>query len=139
MKLIKSTIFFVFATMVLSCSKEDTTTNSTSTSSTTTTVTWAKITAITSSGTIKPNYIVMMFDQPVTNTNALPPIIKQVTTDVNGLANFDLSTIVTSTTPKTYYFEAFVQSGSNYTMKSVSHPSSQFSKGSMYATSIIVN
>ena len=62
-----------------------------------------------------------------------------VTTDANGLAYFDLNTMVTSTTPTTYYFEAFVQNGTGYTLKSVSHPTYNIAKGQMITSSIIVN
>lgn len=118
-----------------SSSSEETTTGGTNT----TTNTWVKLTARTSSDQVKPNYIIMMFDQPVTTTAALPPIKKQITTDTNGLAYFDLNTIVTTSTPTTYYFEAFVKNVDNYIMKSVSNPSYTLVKGQMITSSIIVN
>lgn len=62
-------------------------------------------------GSITQNYIIMMFDQPYTAGNALPPIKKQVTTDNNGLAYFDLKTMITCTTSTTYYFKAFLSNG----------------------------
>jgi hypothetical protein len=82
----------------------------------------------------------MMFDQPVTSSSALPTIKKQVTTDANGLAYFDLNSMITSTTPTTYYFEAFVSNGSGgYTWKSVTHYQANLAKGTMATSSIIVN
>lgn len=130
----------VVAMVTISCSKdEESSSTDTGGSSTTTTATWVKLTATTSTGVTKPNYIVMMFDQPVTSASALPPIKKQVTTDANGLAYFDLNTLVTSTTPTTYYFEAFVLSGDNYVMKSISHPTYNIAKGQKITSSILVN
>lgn len=136
----KATILVLFTFISFSCSKDDSSSSTeTGGGSTATTNTWVKLTAITSAGVVKPNYIIMMFDQPVTTTSALPPIKKQVTTDANGLAFFDLNTMVTSTTPTTYYFEAFVQNGTGYTLKSVSHPTYNIAKGQMITSSIIVN
>jgi hypothetical protein len=81
----------------------------------------------------------MMFDQPYTSGTALPPIKKQVTTDANGLAYFDLNTMITNSTPTTYYFEAFLSNGTGvYTSKGISHYYVSISKGTMSTTSIIV-
>ncbi|MFC6268816.1 hypothetical protein [Frigoriflavimonas asaccharolytica] len=141
MKKILSTLTILALIFSVSCSSRDDS-SSTEMSNTTTTVetnTWVKLTATTSANVNKSNYIIMMFDQPVTNTAALPPILKQVTTDANGLGYLDLNSIITSTTLKTYYFEAFVQNGSNYTLKSITHPTFNISKGKMITSSIIVN
>ena len=73
-----------------------------------------------------------MFDQPVTSASALPPIKKQVLTDANGMAYFDLNSIITSSSPTTYYFEAFTQTGANYEWKSVTHFNANLSKGNGY-------
>lgn len=137
----KATILALVTIFTISCSKdEDSSTTETGGGSTTTTNTWVKLTASTSAGVNKPNYIIMMFDQPVTSASALPPIKKQITTDANGLAYFDLNSMVTSTTPTTYYFEAFISNGSGgYTWKSVSHPTYNIAKGQMITSSIIVN
>lgn len=136
----KATILALVTIFTISCSKDDDSSSTeTGGGSTTTTNTWVKLTASTSAGVNKPNYIIMMFDQPVTSSSALPPIKKQITTDANGLAYFDLNTMVTSTTPTTYYFEAFVQNGTGYTWKSVSHPTYNIAKGQMITSSIIVN
>lgn len=137
----KASILVLFTIISVSCSKDDDSSSTeTSGGSSTTTNTWVKLTATTSAGVVKPNYIIMMFDQPVTSSSALPPIKKQVTTDANGLAYFDLNSMITSTTPTTYYFEAFVSNGSDgYTWKSVSHYNTNLSKGTMATSSIIVN
>ena len=137
----KATILALVTIFTISCSKDDDSSSTeTGGGSSTTTNTWVKLTATTSAGVNKPNYIIMMFDQPVTSSSALPPIKKQITTDANGLAYFDLNTMVTSTTPTTYYFEAFVSNGSGgYIWKSVSHPTYNIAKGQMITSSIIVN
>jgi hypothetical protein len=129
-------IVTVLSLFLFSCSKDESSTQNSS--STTTTNTWVKLTAQTFGGVKKSNYIVMMFDQPVSQTGALPPILMQVTTDANGLAYFDLNSMVTSTTPKTYYFEAFVPDGPNYILKSVTHPSFSIAKGRTFTSAIIV-
>ena len=136
---LKVTLIALVTLISFSCSSDDSSSEETSGGSSTTTNTWVKLTAITSTGVKKPNYIIMMFDQPVTSSSALPPIKKQVTTDADGLAYFDLNTMITSTTPTTYYFEAFVQDGANYVWKSVSHPTYNIAKGQMITSSIIVN
>ncbi|WP_338377206.1 hypothetical protein [uncultured Flavobacterium sp.] len=139
-KFFKVTMLMLVAIFTISCSKDDESSSTESSSnSTSTTTTWVKLTAITSSGVVKPNYIIMMFDQPITSTTALPEIKKQVTTDANGLVYFDLNTMITSTTPTKYYFEAFVQNSTGYTWKSVSHYSVDLKKGTMTTSSIIVN
>jgi hypothetical protein len=132
-------ILFVALT-IMSCEKKTSSSSTTTTTTTTTTTnTWVKLTATTTASVNKPNYIIMMFDQAVTSSSALPPILKQVTTDANGLAYFDLNSMITSTTPKTYYFEAFVQSGTSYTWKSVTHYNTNLAKGTMATSTIIVN
>jgi len=140
-KFFKATILALLTIFTISCSKDDDSSSTeTGGGSSTTTNTWVKLTATTSAGVVKPNYIIMMFDQPVTSASALPPIKKQVTTDANGLAYFDLNSMITSTTPTTYYFEAFVSNGSGgYTWKSVTHYQANLAKGTMATSSIIVN
>jgi len=140
-KFFKATILALLTIFTISCSKDDDSISTeTGGGSSTTTNTWVKLTATTSTGVVKPNYIIMMFDQPVTSASALPPIKKQVTTDANGLAYFDLNSMITSTTPTTYYFEAFVSNGSGgYTWKSVTHYQTNLAKGTMATSSIIVN
>ena len=137
----KATILALVTIFTISCSKDDDSSSTeTGGGSSTTTNTWVKLTATTSTGVVKPNYIILMFDQPVTPASALPPIKKQVTTDANGLAYFDLNSMITSTTPTTYYFEAFVSNGSGgYTWKSVTHYQTNLAKGTMATSSIIVN
>lgn len=130
----------LFTALFFSCSKDSSSsTTDDGGSNVSVTNTGIKLTAVTAAGVPKQNYIVMMFDQPVTTTNALPPIKKQVITDAAGLAYFDLKTLVTSTTPTTYYFEAFVQTSSGYEMKSIIHPNFSIAKGQVITSSIIVN
>jgi hypothetical protein len=137
----KATILAVVTFFTISCSKDDnSSTTETSNSSSSTTNTWVKLTAITTTGEVKPNYIIMMFDQPVTSSSTLPPIRKQITTDANGLAYFDLNAMITNTTPTTYYFEAFIPNGSGgYIWKSISHPTFNIAKGQTITSSILVN
>lgn len=139
--LFKTSILALIAIFTISCSKDSSSsTTDTQVSGGTTINTWAKFTIATPAGIIKPNYIVMMFEQPFTTTTQLPTIIKQVTSDANGLAYFDLNTIVTSTTSKKYYFEAFTQSGANYVLRTnYSRFDSDFSKGSNLTTTLLVN
>ena len=126
---------------IIACSKEENSgiTNTTSNTSTTTTLTAVKLTVITQAGVVKPNYIVMMFDQPFSPTQVMPPILKQVSTDATGLAYFDLKTMITSSTPKTYYFEAFVEIPTGYELKSIIRFSTKLQKGVVVTSSIFVN
>ena len=137
----KATILALVTIFTISCSKDDdSSTTDTSTSGGTTVSTWAKFTVATPAGVVKPNYIVMMFETPFSPTAPLPTIIKQVTADANGLANFDLITLVTTSTPKKYYFEVFTQSGTSYTLKTTfSRYDSDFVKGSHLTTTLLVN
>lgn len=137
----KITVIILLALLFNSCSKESVSKTESSSSTTTTSEsqTWVKLTAVTTSNEKKANYTIMMFADSATNSMPLPTIIQQVITDANGLAFFDLNTIVTSETPKKYYFEAFTPSGSNYTWKSISHVSTSIKKGTMFTTGIIVN
>ena len=137
----KATILALVTIFTISCSKDDdSSTTDTSTSGGTTVSTWAKFTVATPAGVVKPNYIVMMFETPFSPTAPLPTIIKQVTADANGLANFDLNTLVTTSTTKKYYFEVFTQSGTSYTLKTTfSRYDSDFVKGSHLTTTLLVN
>jgi hypothetical protein len=137
---LKATILALVTIFTISCSKDESSnTTDESSSSTTQSQTWVKLTAITTAGVPKANYKIMMFKTQPTTTTALPTIEKEVTTDANGLAYFDLNTMITSTIPATYYFEAFVQTGADYTWKSVTHYNVNLSKGTMATSSIIVN
>jgi hypothetical protein len=139
----KTSILFFITIFSISCSKdESTSTTETTGSSVTITNTSAKFTVRTSAGMLKPNYIVMMFDQPFSPSAVLltSSIIKQVTTDANGIANFDLNTIVTHTTDKKYYFEAFIQTPTGFELKTnFSRFSVDLKKGNSLVTSLIVN
>jgi hypothetical protein len=134
----KSTLFALLTILVISCSKDED--SSSSETNTSTTTTWVKLTTLISAGIVKPNYKVIMFStQPTTNT-PLPTILKEVTTDANGLAYFDLNSMITDTTPTTYYFESFTTYLSvGYVWKSVSHFNVSLIKGSIVTSSILVN
>ena len=121
--------------MIISCTKEE------SSSSTTTTIsaTGVKLTAQTANGELKEDYIIMMFATRPALNEVLPPIIKQVRTNENGLAFFDLNAVITSTIEKTYYFEAFVDIEGDYLWTSITHPSFDIKKGNMHTSSILVN
>ena len=138
-KSLKTAILTLITIFTISCSKDDSSSSTDTGGTTTVTNTWVKLTAITASGVTKPNYIIMMFDQPFSPSATIPPILKQVTTDSNGLAYFDLNSMITSSTLKKYYFEAFVQSGSNYILKSTIRYSTDLKKGTMVTSSTIVN
>lgn len=142
----KNNVFNILSILLLaiitfSCTKEvETTTSSTSsTTSTTSSDTWVKLTIIDVNGDVKPNYEVFMFESEPSKTSPLPPIIKEVTTDANGLAYFDLSSLVTSTNSKTYYFEAFYDNGTGYIWESITHYNVTISKGQMVTSSILVD
>lgn len=126
---------------VMACTPEENSsiTETTSSSSTTLSSTWVKLTAVTPAGVVKPNYIAMMFDQPFSPTQNMPPILKQVTTDANGLAYFELNGMITSNTPKTYYFEVFVETTTGYELKSTIRYSTSLKKGTMVTSSTLVN
>ena len=137
---LKMSVVAIATLFAISCSKDEKT-NSTETTNTSVNITntMAKITVLTAAGVTKPNYVVMMFDQPFTTIATLPPILKQVTTDSNGLASFDMNTIVTNTTPKFYYFEAFVETTTGYTLKTIPRFKTELVKGNSLTTSLLVN
>ena len=139
-KFLKISIVAIATLLTISCSKDEKS-NSTETTNTSINVTntLAKITVLTSGGITKPNYIVMMFDQPFSTSAPLPPILKQVTTDSNGLASFDMNSIVTNTTPKFYYFEAFVQTTTGFDLKTIPRTKIELTKGTSLTTSLLVN
>ncbi len=138
---LKVSILALVTIFTISCSKDESlSTTETNTSIGTTVNTWAKFTVATPAGVFKPNYIVMMFETPFTPNTPLPTIIKQATSDVNGLAYLDLNTTITSTTLKKYYFEAFTLSGTTYTLKTnFSRFDSDLKKGSNLTTTLLVN
>ena len=140
-KKFKATILALVAILTISCSKDESSSSTdTNTSGGTTINTNAKFTIATPTGVVKPNYIVLMFDQPFSPTATLPPIIKQETSDANGLVNFNLNTLVTTSTPKRYYFEVFTLSGTTYTLKTTfSRYNNDFVKGSQLTTTLLVN
>lgn len=139
--LFKSLLFSMLFVGAMSCTTEEessqTTTGGSSSSSSRTTV---NLTARTSNNMVRSNYQLMMFDQQVDLSAALPPIILESTTDANGLAIFDLDALVTGTATKTYYFEAFTRTASgDLVLKSITHPVLTISRGEIRTTSILVN
>lgn len=138
---LKGALLTLVALFLFSCTTEEssseTTTSGGSSSTTRTTV---NMTARTTDGNTKSGYQILMFDQPVSTNAALPPIILEVTTDSNGLAVFDLDGLVTGTTTKTYYFEAFTRtSNGDLVFKSITHPQLEISRNEIRTTSILVN
>ena len=140
-KIFKVTILALVTILTISCSKDSSSSSTdTNTSGGTTINTNAKFTVATPSGVVKANYLVLMFDQPFSPTATLPPIIKQEISDINGLVNFNLNTLVTTSTPKKYYFEVFTLSGTTYTLKTTfSRFNNDFVKGSQLTTTLLVN
>ena len=137
---LKGTILAFLTIFTISCSKDDSSSTTETNTNVTIINTTAKFTVATPSNVVKPNYIVMMFEQPFSPTLPLPTIIRQVTTDATGKANFDLSTLVTTSTPKKYYFEVFTQSGQDYILKTTfSRFDSDFIKGTNLTTTLLVN
>ena len=137
---LKATILAFVTIFTISCSKDDSSSTTETNTNVTIINTTAKFTVATPSNVVKSNYIVMMFDQPFSPTSPLPTIIRQVTTDATGKANFDLSTLVTTSTPKKYYFEVFTQSGRDYILKTTfSRFDSDFIKGANLTTTLLVN
>lgn len=138
----KATFLILLTILSISCSKDESSSSAETNSSTITVENTSAKFTVAKSGVVKPNYIVMMFDQPFSPTAIFVPSnsIKQVTTDANGIANFDLNTIVTSTTLKKYYFEAFTQNGTSYTLKTnYSRFSVDLKKGTKLETGLIAD
>ncbi|MBC7523478.1 MAG: hypothetical protein H7239_03460 [Flavobacterium sp.] len=138
---LKVSILALVTIFTISCSKDESSnTTQSSTTTTSTVTTFAKFTVATPAGVVKPNYIVMMFETPFTPNTPLPTIIKQATSDANGIAYLDLNTTITSTTLKKYYFEAFTLSGTTYTLKTnFSRFNSDLKNGSNLTTTLLVN
>lgn len=108
-------------------------------SNTQTSATTVKMNVLNLQNVPQKDIVVMMFKTKVTSENILPNIEKQVTSDANGLANFDLSTYITSNVATTYYFEAFKKEGNNYVWISKTHPEISIKKNQVTTTSIIIN
>lgn len=142
---IKTLLLVSFSILLFSCSKQEDI-NSPEAYSPETTLepgtnanTEVSLTAITINGEAKAGYKIIMFDtQPVAGSS-LPPTILEATTDANGLAFFDLKTIITATTAQTFYFEVFELVGADYVWKSQSHYSVDLSKGTIAKSAIIVD
>lgn len=125
----------------IGCSRTDesSSTESSSSSSSQTTNTTVKMNVVNAQSVPKSGITVMMFKTKVVTNAPLPNIEKQVVSDANGLANFDLESYITSNIPQTYYFEAFTKQGNNWVLVSTIHPEIQIKKGTQTTTSIIVN
>jgi len=137
----KKLFLFLFISAVIIACKKDESSLTTSSSSNTTVITntWVKLSVLNLQGDAVPGLKVMMFRVQPSNTSPLPPIIKEVTSDANGLAYFDLNNIVTTSIPVTYYFEAFRESGEDLIWESINHPSWEITKGTMVTSSILVD
>ncbi len=135
-------IFFLFTLSIflLSCERSETVTTETSetgSSTTQTTTTSVKMNVINSNNVPQAGVVVMMFREKVTSQQALPAIVKEATSDANGLAYFDLSTTLNAD-EEVFYFEAFRKNGNNYTWVSTIHPVLTIKKNTQRITSIIV-
>ena len=136
----KILLLALFALTLINCSRTDeSSTDSTTTSTTQTTQTSVKMNVVNSQNQKQPGIIVMMFKTKVTNSSNLPTIEKQVISDANGLANFDLSSYISSDINQKYYFEAFKLQNNNYVCISTTHPEIDIKKNTQITTSIIVN
>lgn len=137
----KKIIFlFTLSLFLLSCDRSETVTTETSTtgsSTTQTTTTSVKMNVINSNSVPQAGVVVMMFREKVTSQQALPVIVKEATSDANGLAYFDLSTTLNAD-EEVFYFEAFRKNGNNYTWVSTIHPVLTIKKNTQRTTSIIV-
>lgn len=141
MTFMKKIIFlFTLSLFLLSCDRSETVTTETSTtgsSTTQTTTTSVKMNVINSNSVPQAGVVVMMFREKVTSQQALPVIVKEATSDANGLAYFDLSTTLNAN-EEVFYFEAFRKNGNNYTWVSTIHPVLTIKKNTQTTTSIIV-
>ena len=139
-------IVSIFAFALISCKKTETTTTTTTIQS----ETWVKLTVHTSNDVVRPNYTVLMFETtahqtPPTNTsppvpkNPLPTIVRTAVSNSQGIAHFDLNDLVTSSTPKTYYFIAVQQDGSSYIWElPYMQVEANLKRGTMFMSSIFV-
>lgn len=138
----KITLVIFVSLMSLNCGRTDDSSSSSSSSSSTTTQTTktsVKLNVINSQNIAQKDIVVMMFKTKVTSATNLPNIEKQVTSDVNGLADFDLTSYITSETTQKYYFEAFKKNGNSLVWVSIIHPEIDIKKNTQITTSIIVN
>jgi len=111
----------------------------TTTTTTTESNTWAKFTVKTSAGVVRPNYTVLMFDTPASQTAPLPAILKTAVSDAQGVAYLNLEDIVKSTISKTYYFIAVREQTNNYVWETpYMQQEVSLKKGIMHTSSIIV-
>lgn len=122
-----------------SCSdNEEGVTTEETTSSTIISKTKVTLTITTSEGELKEGYIIMMFDEVFNPADVLKKAVKQVESDVNGIAVFNLEDLITTSTSKEYYFEAFTETTNGFVLKSSFRTAVSLQKGSTITTSIIV-
>lgn len=126
-----------------SCSKDEesetTTTNSSSSSSQTKTKTEVIITVTNPQGQTKSGYIVVMFKKEFDPKQAFDSndIIKEVVSDNNGVAKFDLDNLVLNKV--TYYFEVFSKNNNgDYILESIIRKKLDISKNQSIKTSIVI-
>ncbi len=106
---------------------------------TSTVETSVKLTAKALNGNIKTNTKILMFAEMPSTLKSLPKIITEVTTDEKGEAKFDLRSIVTNTTPTTYYFGAFDKNtDGSYKWRSVAIYKTDLSNGVNISNTIFV-
>lgn len=133
-------IAIIFSLQSCTSNESETLVEEETSSSTTTLKTKVILEIKTSENVLKENYVIMMFDQVFKPEEALPTAIKQITSDAKGIALFDLDDLITSSSEKTYYFEAFEKtSEGNYSLKSKFRTVIKIKKDSNVSTSIIVN
>lgn len=123
-----------------SCTESEDETNFTEeTISSTTSETKVTLTITTSDGELKEGYIIMMFDKVFNPEDNLKTPFAKVTSNSDGIAIFNLGELITSSTKKTYYFEAFMESSTGLTLKSKFRKSLDLNRGTSSTTSIIVD
>ena len=128
----------LLAVFLMGCSKDEETMSKTesSSSNSTTLKTEAIINVVDAQFNPESGYLVMMFLEKPETGLTLPEIEMQVTSNSEGVANFDLNDYIV--TPTKLYFEAFLQEGNYYIWKGITHPEKTISKGTKWTTTIIV-
>ncbi|MFX1627116.1 hypothetical protein JZ969_09535 [Riemerella anatipestifer] len=125
---------------LVSCTRIESVLEETSSSSTTKikTSTAVKINVINGNNEPQSGIVVMMFKSKVKADAPLPTVEKEVVSDINGVANFDLSSYIQEDTEQIYYFEAFRKQGDKYLLVSTTHPEFKIKKNTIKTTAIII-
>ena len=133
-----SVVINLLMTVFFACSKEETTTTTTTT--TIQSETWVKLTVQSSSGTLKSNYTVLMFETRASEGAPLPAIFRKAVSNAQGVAYFDLNKVITSSIEKNYYFIAVQELSNGNLIWESPYMQQEFaiSKGHMITSSIIV-